>query len=206
MMRKVINAFSLPILEAELENTEEMNTALRSEIIELFSNMDDKRLLSHEWNNFTLTDIANSTGYSSFNHSNLAEDAKFKLFFQRITGLIDDFFEKLSYAGSWKFENAWSNVYPTGSYVPHHNHAKSHWSGVYYVSAPDACGDLIFLDPKEYSLSNEPEGFIFRGNTHMNIKPTPGKIVLFPGYLKHETMPNQSEENRIVISFNISTN
>lgn len=205
MMRKVINAFSLPILEAELENTEEMNKALHSKVIELFSDMDDKRLLSHEWNNFTLTDIANSAGYSSFNHSNLTEDIKFNFFFQRITVLIDDFFEQLSYTGSWKFENAWANVYPTGSYVPHHNHSKSHWSGVYYVSAPDACGDLIFCDPKEYSLSNEPEGFIFRGNTRMNIKPTPGKIVLFPGYLKHETMPNQSEENRIVISFNIST-
>jgi uncharacterized protein (TIGR02466 family) len=203
-MKKIINAFSLPVLEAELENTKLMNASLLSEITSLFSTMDDKRLLSYEWNNFTLTDIPNSIGYSSFNHSNLVEDIKFQSLFQLISPLIDEFFEQLSYTGSWKFENAWANVYPTGAYVPHHNHAMSHWSGVYYVSAPDACGDLILLDPKEYSLSNEPKGFNFRGNTRMTVKSTTGKVVMFPGYLKHETMPNQSEANRIAISFNIA--
>lgn len=203
-MSRIINAFSLPVLEANLEHFEIMNTLLLSEITALFSTMDDKRLLSYEWNNLTLTDIPDSIGYSSFNHSNLADDTTFKLIFQTISPLIDDFFEQLFYTGSWQFENAWVNVYPTGAYVPHHNHAASHWSGVYYVSAPNACGDLILLDPKEYSLNNEPKGFNFRGNNRMTIKATPGKLVTFPGYLKHETMPNQSRENRIAISFNIS--
>ena len=99
-MSRIINAFSLPVLEANLEHFEIMNTLLLSEITALFSTMDDKRLLSYEWNNLTLTDIPDSIGYSSFNHSNLADDTTFKLIFQTISPLIDDFFEQLFYTGS----------------------------------------------------------------------------------------------------------
>ena len=37
-----------------------------------------------------------------------------------------------------------------------------------------------------------------------SISPEPGTLVLFPSYLEHKVNPNQSESNRIVISFNIS--
>lgn len=202
-MKKVINAFSVPILEAKFPHNQELTSEWMDSVNKLFANMDDKRLLSYEWNNNVVTDRVSNIGYSSFNHSNLVDDPNFKSFFDTITPLIDEFLHQLEYEGTWRFENAWSNVYPVGAYVPLHNHGSMHWSGVYYISATEGCGDLKLIDPKEYSLNNEPVGTKWRGISHMRIDAQTDKLIMFPSYVKHETDPNYSVGDRVVISFNI---
>lgn len=201
-MKKIINAFSVPILEARLDDID--NNTLINSINVLFANMPDKRLLSHEWNNRVLTDKSAVTGYSSFDHGSLNTDLNFSNFFQQISPTITDFFLQLGFNKTWEFVNSWANVYPPESFVPAHNHGTVHWSGVYYAKARDACGDLILTDPKEYALSNEPEHTKWRGHIDMRIHVEPSTLILFPGYLKHQTMPNLSNHNRKVISFNIN--
>lgn len=207
-MKKIVNAFTVPMMEATLPEASHLNPELVQNIDDLFSNMDDKRLLSHEWNNMILTDTPGSTGYSSFNHSNLVKDPRFNKFYEAITPLITDFFQQLEFGPdfpqNWRFENSWAAVYPKGAYVPHHSHGNVHWSGVYYVQTPEKCGNLIFFDPKEYALNNEPNDTKWRGNRRSEILVEAGKLVIWPGYLKHESMPNQSDTNRIIISFNIN--
>lgn len=202
-MKKIINAFSVPILEACFPPNSDQTTEWMDNINFLFASMDDKRLLSHEWNNNVVTDRTSTIGYSSFNHGNLVDDPKFQSFFKIITPLINEFLERLEYKGEWKFENAWANVYPVGAYVPLHNHGTMHWSGVYYVTASEGCGDLKLIDPKEYALNNEPTGTKWRGINNMKIEAITDKLVVFPGYLKHETDPNYSAGDRVVISFNV---
>lgn len=205
-MNKIINGFSVPILESQQFDTHDLNIHLSQNIEKLFANMDNKRLLSYEWNNHILTDNFGSTGYSSFNNaSNLLLLPEFNDVFSLIKPTITEFFSRLDFTGKWDFINSWTNVYPQGAYVPPHNHGTAHWSGTYYVGADVDCGDLILTDPKEYALSNEPEGTRYRGNTRITIPVTPGKLIVFPGYLKHESERNQSGADRIVISFNIIT-
>jgi uncharacterized protein (TIGR02466 family) len=210
MLKKIVNAFSVPILETQFDNVDALNVSLYENITAMFSDMDDKRLLSYEWNNFVLTDNPKpATGYSSFNHASLVDNPNFKEFFDIITPLITDFFKQLNFPeaspfiNKWSFENSWASVYPEGAWVPSHNHGSSHWSGVYYVKADPACGDLIFSDPKEYSLSNEPANTKWRGNNRHIMGAIPGKMYVFPGYVKHESHPNMSGEDRVIISFNI---
>lgn len=203
-MKKIVNAFAVPVLESKFYNTEQLNNTLANLINDLFIDMDDKRLLSHEWNNKVLTDNPAATGYSSFDHGSLTTDSRFSSFFHEVSPIITDFFLQLGFDKSWSFENSWANVYPQDSFVPAHNHGTAHWSGVYYVKAHDNCGDLILIDPKEYALSNEPEQTKWRGRTDMRVSVEAGTLVLFPGYLKHQTMPNLSGHDRIVISFNIN--
>jgi uncharacterized protein (TIGR02466 family) len=203
-MKKIVTAFAVPVLESKLYDVEQMNDNLNLLINDLFLNMDDKRLLSHEWNNKVLTDNPAATGYSSFDNNSLTNNDKFIDFFQTISPIITDFFSQLEFSQSWNFENSWANVYPQGAFVPAHNHGTSHWSGVYYVKANNNCGDLIFTDPKEYALNNEPENIKWRGRIDMRVHVEAGTLLLFPGYLKHQTMPNQSGADRIVISFNIN--
>ena len=206
MLRKIVNAFSVPVLEAEFDNISALSEKLKENIYQLFDNMDDKRLLSYEWDNRILTDSEKPrTGYSSFDHSNLKDDPNFTEFFQLVSPLITEFLEQLGYLGNWEFENSWANVYPKGAWVPHHNHGTSHWSGVFYVQAPANCGNLLLIDPKEYALSNEPDNTKWRGNHKMIVPVTTGKLAMFPGYLKHESKPNESVDDRIIISFNIKT-
>lgn len=202
-MRKIVNIFPVTILDATLDSSDNINKMLIPKLYELFDTTDSKRMLSHNWKNFVLSADRSKSGYSSFNDSDLAVDPNFKFFFDKLSTLISEFLAQLGYTGKWKFENAWSNIYPTDAFVPLHDHRGLHWSGVYYVQAEEHCGDLILVDPKEYALANEPENTMYRGNNDFRVEPTPGKVLIFPGYLKHETAPNTSNTDRIIISFNI---
>ena len=202
-MKKIVNLFPVVTLEAIIDDYESINTRLMSEIEKLFDNDEEKRVLSHKWNSFVIKRDKDPLGYTSYNGSNLIEHPDFKFFYDHIGGLITDFFAQLDYHEEWNFYNSWASVYPKGAFVPSHDHRPFHWSGAYYVKALDNCGDIRFTDPKEYALQNEPTNTSFRGNLQQSVTPTPGKLLVFPSYLKHETMPNESAEDRIIISFNI---
>lgn len=202
-MKKVINAFSTPIMEAKLPNYAEINNKLLPLIIELFDNLEYKRELSFNWNRYELTHNKDESGYSSFNEYNLIDDKNFTFFYDALGLMLTDYFNSLGWNGDWNYINSWSNVYPHGAFVPAHHHGDVHWSGVYYVAAPQNCGDLIIHDPKEYSLLREPDNVMFRGNKSVRVTPEPGKFLCWPGYLKHETFPNLSNDDRIIISFNL---
>ena len=203
-MKRILNLFSVPILETIITDVDNLNKDLISSIDTLFALDDSKRILSHMWKNNLQTNVKSELGYSSFNQHDILQRTEFDSLFNLLTPTINGFFTQLNFPGKWQWENAWCNVYPLDAYVPLHDHRGVHWSGVYYVQAETACGDLLLVDPKEYALANEPDNTLYRGNKITNFVPQPGKLVMFPGYLKHESEPNQSDKDRIIISFNIN--
>lgn len=87
-------------------------------------------------------------------------------------------------------------------FIKPHTHLESWLVGVYYVAVPeigadDNSGSLEFGPPAD--LSHIPESVW----PHHLVRPTPGLMVLFPGYLSHWTVPNRTDENRIVLAFNV---
>ena len=58
-MKKIINAFSVPVLESILPNVDDMNESLILKIQKLFVDVDDKRLLGHYWHNKIFTYVVN---------------------------------------------------------------------------------------------------------------------------------------------------
>lgn len=203
-MKKISNLFSVPVLEAVINNPTSINNRIIPEIENLFNRLQNKRVLSYRWKNNIHTSDQTNLGWSSFDEHDISKDANFKFFFDELSPIIGEFFNQLNYYGQWHYTNAWCNVYPKNAYVPCHDHRGVHWSGVYYVQADESCGELLVTDPKEYALSHEPENTMFRGNRISSFNPIPGKIIIFPGYLKHETDPNLSERDRKIISFNVN--
>ncbi len=205
-MRKILNLFSTPVLEAELPEID--NNSLAQEINNVFDHMPVSRVLSDEWRNNLETPGKNPKGYSTFNDrsAELLDNPKFDYFFNTITDVFNGFFLQLGSTSSWQFENSWASVYPKGAYVDRHNHGTAHWSGVYYVSVPDPEAVIRFDDPKEYSLNHEPHNCKFRGRVQYIFYPTPGKLLLWPGYLYHSSIPNNCDQDRMIISFNINCN
>jgi uncharacterized protein (TIGR02466 family) len=182
------------------------NNYIIQEIDNVFSSMTAKRVLSEHWNSNLETEENHPRGYSTFNDisKDLLLNPKFNDFFHSIEQVCDEFFNQLGFDGLWQYENAWASIYPKGAYVARHNHGTAHWSGVYYVEVPDETAKICFDDPKEYSLSHEPHGFKFRGRMQHTFVPTPGTLLLWPGYLNHSSLPNNSDLNRTIISFNIN--
>ena len=104
-----------------------------------------------------------------------------------------------------KITNIWTIVNEKGAFNERHQHGNSDLSAAYYVRAPKNCGEIVFYDPRPAAVYNHPRAT--KANilnaTVNSINPEEGMLVLFPSYLDHSVKPNESDEQRIVISFNV---
>ena len=88
--------------------------------------------------------------------------------------------------------SGWSVVLKKGGHQKRHIHPESIVSGVIYIQLP-----------KESADENKKEGnLVFPSNNMKMVTPKEGMAVLFPSYLPHETVPINSDEERICIAFN----
>jgi len=102
--------------------------------------------------------------------------------------------------------SAWANVNTDGQFNRVHTHPGSTWSGSYYVDPGDPPAanpqgtPIAFFDPCQG-----------RANTFLHpqvpnfitLRPEPGLMVLFPGYLPHMVYPHLGGRPRISIAFNL---
>lgn len=107
---------------------------------------------------------------------------------------------------SIKMDNAWININKKHNYNAAHDHGHGLFSGVYYVKAEESMGDIVFMNPcpaqgicinEETVKTHNP----FNSGLY-KFKPKTGMLVLFPSWMIHYTLPNQTEEDRISIAFN----
>jgi uncharacterized protein (TIGR02466 family) len=103
--------------------------------------------------------------------------------------------------------NMWANINPPGGYNRPHIHPNSHFSGVYYIKAPQNSGDIVFNDPRsgahmimpERVKDIKPPSHLWR---EVRINPLEGRLIMFPSWLWHCVDPNESNDIRISVSFN----
>jgi uncharacterized protein (TIGR02466 family) len=97
----------------------------------------------------------------------------------------------------------WANVNPPGTYHPTHNHPNNFLSGVYYVAVPDTGSHLVFQDPRPVSIMpriDKPGRIISNASI---AQPQPGRMVIFPSWLRHHVPSNEGTTERISIAFNL---
>ena len=88
-----------------------------------------------------------------------------------------------------------------------HTHPNCYLSSAYYVKAPDNCGKFLIENPNQAKRHFYPQ---LANKTELNMPSAgldvnEGDLLLFPGYLPHKVAKNESDNDRIVISFNVST-
>jgi uncharacterized protein (TIGR02466 family) len=96
--------------------------------------------------------------------------------------------------------SGWAVSLESGGHQLRHSHPEAVVSGVLYLSIPtdmnmssdDKQGSLYFSNGK-----GKPE------EESMHIKPTQGKLVMFPSYIPHETIPFESAKERISLAVNL---
>ena len=107
---------------------------------------------------------------------------------------------------SININNMWAIINTGGAANHRHQHSNCTISGAYYVRAPKNSGDIIFYDPRPapvYTYPNAVNPNLLNAQVN-GISPKEGALVLFPSYLDHSVNENLSNEERIVISFNIT--
>ena len=100
--------------------------------------------------------------------------------------------------------NWWVNINTPDSYNGMHIHPGVDMSGVIWIKIPEDSGNLFFPNYNYFCRTREIENcrdFIKQGYGH-EIVPQAGNVILFPSFLQHEVPRNNSNEDRISISFN----
>jgi hypothetical protein len=92
--------------------------------------------------------------------------------------------------------NSWFEKSGRGNYHEIHNHARSHYSSVCFID----------YNANEHTATNfiGPFNNLINGETlTYSPKVNEGSIIFFPSIIHHYTLPNVSDKERLVLSFNI---
>tara|TARA_Y100000114_G_C11660458_1_gene278772 strand:+ start:35 stop:634 length:600 start_codon:yes stop_codon:yes gene_type:complete len=103
----------------------------------------------------------------------------------------------------------WIMINSPNSYNTSHTHPDAHLSGVMWIKSNINSGDLLVNNPFDFTGYVECHSYIedFRDKTGFyptyRFNPIAGKMLTFPSSLRHEVTVNESNEDRIAVSFNV---
>ena len=188
--------FPVPIFEFKIQNYKELNKKLEEYIYKL-KEIDPKGIK-----------LSNSGGWHS-PYFKIGESEVLKDFVKIIQKYLS---EIITVDFGWAFRNdkviiegMWSVVNKKNSFNIRHSHPNCMLSAAYYVKAQKNSGKIKFWDPKEVKTMRYPfiEKFTDLSVEVIKFEPEEGTLFIFPAYLHHAVEENLSDEDRIVISFNV---
>jgi uncharacterized protein (TIGR02466 family) len=99
----------------------------------------------------------------------------------------------------------WATVLASGAAHKMHQHPNNFLSGVYYVRTHPGADTINFHDPRNQTgIIRPPVVELTAENTDQVVVGVKnGAMLIFPAYLQHSVDANQSEQERVSISFNI---
>ena len=105
--------------------------------------------------------------------------------------------------------DSWVNVHRRGQSAGPHVHHNSLISGVLYLQVTETTGDLVFhrdvlsLIPFPPALDLDMDSFNLYNCKSWSYKPKTNDICLFPSVVMHSADPNDSDEERWCLAFNV---
>jgi uncharacterized protein (TIGR02466 family) len=106
-------------------------------------------------------------------------------------------------AGGFLYVSSWSSRLLDRGFHLNHVHTQGWVSSAYYVAVPQLCRDL--RQRQGWLKFGEPTAdFGDRFPARRFVQPAPGRLVLFPSYLWHGTVPFESAQTRITIAFDVA--
>ena len=192
---KILKLFSHPIFCFKLENFQSVN-------IELLKFIYDEQKNDPEGIN-----RSNVHGWHSKNFD-LSKESPARSFGLNLQKYLQVVFSNYG----WPFKDnivklaqMWAIINKKNSFNKAHIHPNNYLSSAYYVKAPKGCGNIKFYNPNEVSRNRFPSGTKsteFSANLR-SIEPEEGDLLIFPSYLYHSVDANISDEDRVIISFNV---
>ena len=196
--KEIFKFFPEPIFKYRFEKFKEFNNELADYIYKLRSE-----------DNVGLTK-SNRGGWHSKNFKLDNKDSIQFKFAVEIQKYILDVFRNYG----WKTEQnriqikeMWAIINKKDDFNVIHTHPNCYLSSAYYVKAPENCGKFLIENPNQAKKHFYPQ---LANKTELNmpiagLEVNEGDLLLFPGYLPHKVAKNESDEDRIVVSFNVTT-
>ena len=182
----LIPLFSVPLFHFKVENWDEK----KKELLKLY---DERKKSKH----FRRGNNAHSLDVETDYHSNYDNDFDYS---DKITDIFED--ELISFADATDLEvsicSTWFERATKNKNHTCHNHGPIGYSAVCFIQFdPKHHTPTVFMNPitaSEHSCSLMPPGI------------REGSLIMFPSYLLHYTNSNESDMDRIILSFNMETN
>ena len=169
---------------------------IQDELIDFVYNMREKDPVGHT--------ISNRRGWQSSCFSIDNEDDVLKKFLTNCLAEFPPIKKSVRL-----FVSAWVNINPPEAFNMKHNHPTSDLSGVLWIKSQKDCGNIIFESPRSFATHQEIECYNedFKENNNyfhsFSFNPVAGRIMVFPSHLEHHVDFNNSQEDRISVSFNM---
>lgn len=195
---EILKFFPEPVFKYKVDNYKALNKELIEYIYKLYKSDTDG------------IERSNRGGWHSKNFEITEENSIQKKFAIKIQEYILNTFQHMG----WKTEDQkiriremWSIINKKNDFNVIHTHPNSYLSAAYYVKAPENCGRFQVENPNIAKRHSFPD---IKNKNEFNhdvagLEIDEGDLLIFPGYLPHKVGKNQSDEDRIVISFNVDT-
>jgi uncharacterized protein (TIGR02466 family) len=197
--KEILNFFPQSVFKYKVKNFKEYNKKLSEYIYNLNKEDEDGVQRSNRggWhsNSFKLKDS------NSIQHKFALETTKYVFDTIQTYGWVLEP-DKIICTEMWAIINKKNNFNII------HTHPNCNLSAAYYVKASKDCGKFIIENPHPISKHSYPAS---NRKTEFNSKLEKldieeGDLFIFPAHLPHGVEENKSDEDRIVISFNIVIN
>ena len=153
---------------------------------------------------FSMKEEWGSTCYLStpFFTENVIEKYKLDLLEKEIDSHLKEYCSQLQYTMRKYSMTSWFTLSKKGNYSHIHHHSPADISGVYYYKTSEKDGDLFFESPNPHLDSSRC--YMGKYGEAWKHPPIEGKILLFPGWLRHGVETNETDSKRISLSFNVT--
>lgn len=202
-MATVHNLFAHQIYEVDFENYAAIQQDTIAEVSTFFGENFSSNYNNHEHpiKNGGVQQVYDERVSKEINQPNL------KKLFEFITHHGKEYWNILGYSDilTPRILNAWVTSVHRGGFVASHNHSPIPLAGVFYIKADSNQGNLFVENPSDYILGRSAykanNGYVPQ-RYHHEIPVTSGKLVLFPGWMKHFTKENLTDDVRISMAVN----
>ena len=190
----ILKLFPQPIFKYQVDNYKKINEELLKHIYDLHDddNVGVKKSNINGWHSkpFDLKDNIPNKFYSHLNN------------------YIKDVFNKYG----WEYDESkvkctsmWAIINKKGNFNIEHTHPNNYLSAAYYVKAPKNCGNFKATNPNILNrhIRAKAEQANELNSNSASIKINEGDLIIFPAYLPHSVEENKSDEDRVIVSFNI---
>jgi len=201
-MNIIHQLFSLPVYQVDFENFDIVQDDLEKTILNKIkqeSAMYDPNVITNKYS---------KDGSVVLRHPELETFDSGKILLDFIVQHANIFWKHLDYSSDQKvmLKTCWGVLNPPSGFVVSHYHLPNPIVGAFYVNASLDQGDIVFENPLETILGHQPYSKTFRGRMFdVHIPPKTGRLLLWPGFIKHRVEENKSNTNRLVISFDIGS-
>jgi uncharacterized protein (TIGR02466 family) len=207
-MTKKIDLFPITVYETEYENY----NLIQDELIEYIQSNFHQEFINeyhghdHPIRNGALYKIYDQYGFDKEGESKTIKNPHLKNLYDWISFHGQEYWKSLNFSNKLNpyILQLWATATGRGGFVASHNHNPVPVAGVFYLKAEPKLGNLFLENPNDLVLGKSAYNADRLTPTRFNheIESVSGKLVLFPGWMKHFTRPNPTDEIRMSMAVN----